>query len=122
MHNKYMKSYAVESAVAAYLIVKPGVSGGVVPAAAATDALLGTNDNIYLATGQTGDFSITGESFVKLGGTVALMDPLTSDANGKAIKAVPAAGTNNRIIGYALQAGVANDVITYIGQPATYQG
>lgn len=122
MHNKYMKSYAVESAVAAYLIVKPGVSGGVVPAAAATDALLGTNDNIDLATGQTGDFSITGESFVKLGGTVALMDPLTSDANGKAIKAVPAAGTNNRIIGYALQAGVANDVITYIGQPATYQG
>lgn len=122
MHNKYMKSFAVESAVAAYLIVKPGSSGGVVPAAAATDALIGTNDNIDLLTGQAGDFDITGESFVKAGGTIALMDPLTSDANGQAIKATPATGVNNRIIGYATQAGVSGDVITYIGQPASIQG
>lgn len=47
---------------------------------------------------------------VKLGGTVAIGDWLTSDANGKAI-ATTSAG--NECIGQALEAGVENDVIQF---------
>ena len=117
-----MKSYVAEVAIPAYSVVKPGTSGGVVPATAGTDLVMGATDNLDIAVGQTTDVAVMGESFVKLGGTVAIMDPLTSDANGKAIKSAPGAGVNNRIIGYALQAGVSGDVITYLGQIATIQG
>ncbi len=122
MRSNYQKSYTTEAAVAAYLIVKPGASGGVVPAAAATDALLGVNDSIDLGTGQTGDIALIGVSQVKLGGAVAVRDPLTSNATGQAIKAVPAAGANANIIGFALSAGASGDVIEYIAAPGSIQG
>lgn len=122
MHNKYMKSYPAESALTAYTIVKPGVSGGVVPATAATDALLGAIDQLDIAQGQTTDVAVMGESFVKAGGTIAVGDPLTCNASSQAIKATPAAGSNVRLIGFATQAGVSGDIITYLGLPQFMQG
>jgi hypothetical protein len=105
------RSSLAEAAVAAYLIVKPGVAAGsVVPAAAATDKLMGTNADLDKAIGELADIGVSAVHKVKLGGTVAAGDALTSDANGKAIATVT---TGNRIIGYAEIAGVLNDVITY---------
>lgn len=124
MQNKYMKSYVTDAAIGANRIVKVGTTPGstVAIAAASTDALVGVNDNIDLLSTQTGDFNVFGEHNVVLGGTVAMMDPLTSDANGAAIKAAPATGVNSKIIGYALQAGVSGDIINYLGAPGTIQG
>lgn len=100
-----------EVAVAPYLIVKAGAAAmSCVVAAAATDKLLGTSDELTHAIGEVVDVGMGPVHKVTLGGTVAAGDALTSDAAGKAITTVT---TGNRIIGYAEIAGVANDVITY---------
>ena len=52
---------------------------------------------------------------VQLGATVALGAKVMSDANAKAITAT----ATNSVLGQALQAGVANDIIEIIPQPAT---
>jgi hypothetical protein len=51
------------------------------------------------------------------GGAVAFGDPITSDAAGAAIKALPNASTQVRIIGFAHAAGVAGDIIPYFISP-----
>jgi hypothetical protein len=100
-----------EATVASYLIIKAGTAVmSCVAAAAATDKLLGTSDELSHATGEVVDMGMGPVHKVTLGGTVAAGDALTSDANGKAIATTT---TGNRIIGYAEIAGVLNDVITY---------
>jgi hypothetical protein len=63
-----------------------------------------------------------GIAYVKLGGTVARGDILTSDTNGNAITAAPAAGTNNRTIGIARVSGVVGDVAEVMLALGTFQG
>jgi hypothetical protein len=120
----FSKSYIAATAVAAYTIVKPsGVNDGeVVPAAAATDAVLGVAQNVDVAQGQLVDVVHEDSANVKLGGTVAFGDPITSDANAKGVKANPGAGTNNRIIGFALASGVAGDIIPVAIHLGSLQG
>ncbi len=113
------KTRIAVAAILAYTIVKPsGVNDGeVVPAAAATDKLLGVNQNVDVANGQACDVILDDIANVKLGGTVAENDPITSDANACGVKAAPAAGINNRIIGFALASGVAGDIVpVYLAQ------
>ena len=59
---------------------------------------------------------------VVLGGAVTRGDLLTSDANGAAITATAAAGTNIRVIGIALVSGVAGDIIPVLLNPTSFQG
>ena len=47
---------------------------------------------------------------------------LTTDANGKAIEADPAAGANNNIIGMALESGVDTDIKSVLISPSVKQG
>jgi len=105
-----------------YLILKPAASGTVTVAAAATDKLLGTSRDVLTPAGQACDIVMGDAAEVMYGGTVADGDPLTSDANGKAITAAPATGANVRIIGYALAAGVSGDIGTYRYAPGFMQG
>lgn len=115
----FSKTRIAVAAISAYTIVKPsGVNDGeVVPAAAATDKILGVAQNLDVAQGQYVDVILDDSANVMLGGTVAEGDPITSDANAKGVKAVPAAGANNRILGYALASGVAGDIIpVYLAQ------
>lgn len=117
------RSYTAETAVGKYLIVKPGTADmNVVPATGPTDLLIGTADGTDTVIGDMVDMGNGDLHHVLLGGTVTRGQPLTSDANGKAVAAAPAAGVNNRIIGYAELSGVANDVITYHRSLATIQG
>jgi hypothetical protein len=96
--------------IVAYTIVKPGASNDkVVPAAAASDALIGVV-SIDVKSGYRVDVIQNGVAFVKSGGTIAEGDPITSNASGQAVKAAPAAGTNNRIIGIAMTDAVSGDV------------
>lgn len=105
------KNFKAEGAIAAFTIVKHGASdGGVVAGAAATDSLIGVTTDIAAATTERCDVILDGVADTLYGGAVTRGDLVTSDATGRAIKAVPAAGVNNRVIGVALVSGVAGDV------------
>lgn len=104
-----------EGAIAAHLIVKGGAAAmSCVLAAAATDKLLGTSDELDHVAGEMVDVSVSPIAKVRLGGTVVAGDALTSDANGKAIATTTA---GNRLIGFAEIGGALNDVITYLRAP-----
>lgn len=106
--------FVAEAAVSRYRIVKPGSSGGVITAAAATDKLLGTSDEISTAIGDVVDVAVSPYPWVTLGGTVAAGDWLTSDSQGRAIATTT---TGNQVIGRAAKAGVVGDEINYISAP-----
>jgi hypothetical protein len=120
----FTKTRIAAAAISAYTLVKPsGVNAGeVVPGAAATDAVVGVAQNVDVALGQAVDVIFDGSANVLLGGTVAEGDPITSDANAKGVKAAPAAGTNNRIVGFAGSPGVSGDIIPVTLSPGFMQG
>jgi hypothetical protein len=64
-----------------------------------------------------------GIAWVEAGAAIAVGLPVTSDASGRGVAAAPAAGTNNRIIGFALEAAVAaGDQIRVLLSPGQIQG
>lgn len=117
------RSVIAQAAIAAFLILKHGtVNNSAALATAAADKLIGTNDGLAKEIGEMVDYPTTGTGEVVLGGNVTRGDPITADAASKGVTAAPAGGTNVRIIGFALQSGVANDVIDYQIAPGLMQG
>ena len=109
------RARTAEAPIEQYRIIKAGVGvQSAVKASAATDKLLGTNDAQDRAAGEQMDLAVGPVPKVRLGGVVVAGDPLTSDANGKAIATVT---TGNRVIGFAEVPGVADQVITYLRAP-----
>ena len=122
-NNGLTKSYTAEGAIGANLIVKVGAADyGVLVAAAATDKLIGISTEVSAASGERLDVVHSGIADLKLGGTVARGDLLTSDASGQGVTAAPSAGTNNRIIAMALISGVSGDVIPVLVDVVSFQG
>jgi hypothetical protein len=122
-HNTNLRNYLAGAAVAAYRIVKPGAADGeVLQGAAATDFLNGINDSVAPASGERVDIVKSGIADVEYGGNVTRGQPLTSDADGKAVAAAPAAGANVRIIGFAEVSGVAGDIGLCLIAPGVMQG
>ena len=120
---RLMKSYNAEGVIGPFLIVKYGANDfGVLVAAAATDKLIGVTREFGASANEPVDVTHDGIANVKLGGTVARGDFLTSDASGQAVTAAPAGGVNNRIIGIARQSGVIGDVIEVLLEPGVVQG
>jgi hypothetical protein len=111
-------SYEASAAIGAYLIVAfsdAANSSKVAGATSATAPLVGTTGQVGAsAAGQMVDVERTNVPRVTLGGTVAAGDPLTSNNASKAIKATVA---GQRVIGFAEQPGVANDIINYAAAP-----
>ena len=106
--NTALRNYVAVAANAAHRNAKHGTNDGeVVQAAAATDALMGVTEGIAPDAGERVDIVKSGLADIEYGGAVAKGDPLTSDANGKAIKATVA---GSRLIGFAEVAGVAGDI------------
>jgi hypothetical protein len=106
-----VKNFTAEAAIAPYRIVKFGSDEGkVVQATAATESLLGVTTLISADVNERTDVILMGAAEVEFGGNVTVGAYLTSDANGKAIVAAPAAGTNNGIIGKAMVAGASGDI------------
>ena len=91
-------------------------------ATASTDLLMGTVDSLDKDTGEMVDLDLRPIAEVKLGGAVTRGQPITANAVGKGVAAAPAAGSNVRIIGFALKSGAADDVITYLRAPGVMQG
>jgi hypothetical protein len=117
------RNYKAESAIAAFTLTKHGtVDGNALPAAAATDGLLGVSTDIAAAIGERVDVIVAGVADVLYGGVVTRGDLLTADASGRAVKAVPAAGINNRVVGIANVSGVLGDVGSMILAASSVQG
>lgn len=102
------------AAVAAYTIVAHGdAAGTVVGASAAGDAMFGVTQQLGAGAGQRVDVCLGGLPEVLCGGAVAAGDPLTADAESRAVKAAPAPGAQVRIIGFAMMDAVAGDIVPF---------
>jgi hypothetical protein len=124
MSLPFFKNYLADVAVVALTIVKPGTGDGhVTTAVAATDALLGVSDNTSPAIGERVDVVRAGPASVIAGAAFAFGDPITSDGQGRAIKAQPGAGANVRVVGIAEQAATAaGDIVQILVAPSVMQG
>jgi hypothetical protein len=103
------KGWKATAAIARGLAVKIA-SGEVVVATAATDKIVGVTTRAVTA-GDVADVrlrSAQGTSVVKLAGTVAVGDAVTSNGAGALITTTTA---GNQVVGIALEAGVTGDLI-----------
>jgi len=113
--NQDFRARTAEAIIEGFRIIKNGTGvQSAIKATAATDKLLGTSDELDHATGEQVDLALGPLPKVRCGAAVAAGDPLTSDANAKAITATT---TGQRYIGFAETAGVLDQVITYIRSP-----
>lgn len=112
-----IKSFRTGSAaIVGYLILK-SVGGRAEVATAATDPLIGAAGSLGAPADGMVDVTEVGWSEVRAGGNIADGDPLTADNAGKAVKAVPVAGSVVRIIGFARQDAADGDIIPYLAAP-----
>lgn len=123
MNVGLIKQGTAEAAIAAHRIVKFGAAdGGYVQAAAASDSLVGVCEAVGPASGERVDVIKSGIADVEFGGAVTRGGPVTSDANGKAVAAAPAAGANARIIGFAEVTAADGDIAPVLIAPGVMQG
>ncbi len=110
------KSYKAAAVIPAKTIVKFTANWQeVTPATASSDAIAGVAELGAAAIGDMCDVAEGDWHEVTLGATVAAGDFLTSDANGKAVKAVKGgAGSYVNVFGRANRAGVAGDIVPYV--------
>lgn len=74
------------------------------------------------ASGKHVDVDMMGLVTVVAGGTVTRGDPVTADANGKAVSSAPGAGVNAWIAGIAMASAVADDEFEILLAPGRIQG
>lgn len=110
MSRNTILPFIASAAILGRRFVKHGAADGTaVQAAAATDALVGVSDPMGAPAGGVCDVHIDGEGVVEFGGPVTRGDRLTADAEGRAIKADPAAGASAEVGAFALVSGVLGD-------------
>jgi hypothetical protein len=110
----FIRSHEASADVEPFRIAKfsdIAASKKVAHSAANTDPIMGVFDRMGGKPGGMADVVRAGLASIRLGGPVQAGDPLTSDANGKAVKCVAAAGQTRRIVGFAEEPGVADDII-----------
>lgn len=123
MNPGLTKNYTTDEAIGAHLIVKAGSADFYIGLAdAATDAIIGVSELGGTAAGDNIDIIHGGIATVKLGGTVSRGDYITATTNGLGVAAAPSAGTNNQVVGKALQAGVTGDEIDVLINIQQIQG
>jgi len=106
-----INSYIAGAAVTRRRIVKWGAADGqILLGAAVGDFLMGVLTGLDAAVNEPADVVQGGIADVEYGGVVTRGAPLTSDATGRAVVAAPAAGVNNRIVGFAEVSGVLGDI------------
>lgn len=110
----FTRAYEASAAIEPHRIVRfsdAAASQKIATATADDQLLIGVSDRMGGKAGGMVDVDRGGLVSVRLGGTVQAGDPLTSDDEGKAVKAVPAAGKTIRIIGYADQHGAEDEIV-----------
>ena len=124
MSNLLMaKAFTAGGAINPYRIVRFSAADTVIQAAAATEAMFGVNTDLTIVSGERVEVMTHGIAWVEAGAAIALGLPVTADSLGRGVAAAPAAGVNNRIIGFALDAAVAaGDQIRVLLSPGQIQG
>lgn len=123
MNQGLTKNFNAGAAVTKRRIIKFGADDKtVVQAAAVGDAMFGVSTDVDTTTGEPTDVQVAGIALVQAGGAVTRGDPITSDANGKAVAAAPGAGVNNRVIGVAMQSAALDDLFDVLLAPGRIQG
>lgn len=108
------KSFLCAADIAGFLIVAAeGTDKQVQVASDPTELLIGAADEMGGKTGGMVDIDVAGWSSVRFGDDVDFGTPLTTDANGKAVAAVPVAGSVIRCIGFAMCDAADGDVGPY---------
>jgi hypothetical protein len=117
------KSFRAGGAIAAFRIVRMSAADTVVQAAAVTEGLIGVNDDVAALAGESCDVVMAGMAFVEAGAAFAVGARLTTDSQGRAVAATPAAGVNNAIIGIAVDNAVAaGDIVRIMISQHSLQG
>ena len=118
------KGYTATAAIPAMTLMKWGAADGtVVPATDGSAYIVGVQSQLDCDVGDRASACMVGNiEDVIYGGNVSRGDPLTANAQGRAVVAAPAAGANAFIIGYAEVSGVAGDIGTVIIAPGRIQG
>lgn len=99
--------------------VGAGVGAKVRQAAAATDAIAGVTERMGAsAAGDMLDVVVGGYAEITAGANIAAFDKLTADAQGRAVKAVPVAGSTVHVGAVAQSDAVAGDVIWVLLAPS----
>lgn len=117
-------NYVADAAISINRLVKMGTGDrAVTTSAAATDFTIGVVNEVAPAIGERVDVVRMGIAWVEAGAAIPRGSPITADAVGRAVVAAPAAGVNNRIIGFADEtAAAAGDVIRFMIEPGVMQG
>lgn len=121
----FIRAYEASAEIAGHRIVTfgaPASATTIAPAGGGTVPLVGVSDKMGAASGGMCDVHRGGLVSVQLGGVVSAGDPLTSNASGLAIRAVPGSGANLNIIGFADQPGVSGDIIDAFMAPGVIRG
>ena len=103
------KSLRATTAIPAFTLVKYGAADGSgVPATDATAFIFGISSELATAVGENASVHGLGNiADVLYGAAVTRGDPLTADAQGRAI---PATAAGQRIVGFAEVSGVVNQI------------
>lgn len=119
-----VKNMTVSAAIEKYRIVAFGAAVSTInQASAAADLLVGVTGQVgAVAEDERVDIYMDGVRTVEFGGAFEAGDPLTADAEGKAIKAVPGADATIRIIGFAMELGGAGVLGQVHINPQTMRG
>jgi hypothetical protein len=119
-------NFTADAALVNNRLVKFGSGDrNVAQATAATDPIIGVVNEMAAGVnaGERVDVVRMGVAWVECGAAVPRGSPITADAVGRAVVAAPAAGVNNRIIGFAEESGVnPGDVIRFVIEPGLMQG
>lgn len=119
MSSPLYKQYVAAAAIAPYRIVVPGAAAGTVQqAAAASGKSFGVSWDVGPLTGERVEVCHAGMHLVEAGGAFAASDPLTSDANGRAVLANTA---GQRVVGISQEAAVAaGDLVQVLISPHVF--
>ena len=100
-------NYTAEGAIATRRLVKHGSADGkVAQASTNTDTLLGVSTDIPAEAGGRVDVIREGIVPVLYGGSITRGQPLTADAQGRAV----AASSGQQVVGFAEVSGVEGDI------------
>lgn len=108
--NRDIRSFEAASAIGGYLIVAASGTAGKIAAAVARQGL-GVAERVGSEAAQMCDVTVAGMTEVLAGGDLDFDDPVTSDASGRAVKAVPVAGQTVRIVGFIRGEGTTGDIL-----------
>ena len=119
-NTRLYKNMQVDGDIAPYRIVTLNAERLAEQATAPESVMIGTADELGKQTNDTVDVAMSDIPEVESGAVIAVGDPLTADAQGRAVKAT---ATGQRIIGFAFaSASGAGEIIDYIYSPGFFAG